>query len=287
MTFIDFRIRPAGAGGADDATARIDDDVSKYVDLYRDDVSTDRALDQLLIDMEEHDVVGVVQAEYEAGQPEVINAAAGAMLKAHPDRFVAGIATADPTDPAALDQLIEAHEAHGLKGWVWQPAFVRVAANDERCYPIYEHLEKTNQIVTLHTGTNFSSTAPIDFGRPTTVDRVACDFPNLTIVCNHGGWPWVMETMAVLWKHENVYADFGAIAPKYMAHPGGGWAPVTHWMNTQVSEKVLFGTDWPMLRYGRVKEELPLLELRDEALAKYTYENGRSLLKRIWDVELA
>jgi predicted TIM-barrel fold metal-dependent hydrolase len=44
------------------------------------------------------------------------------------------------------------------------------------------------------------------------IDRIACDFPDLTLICHHG-WPWPHEAAAVAWKHKNVYLEFGAIAP--------------------------------------------------------------------------
>jgi len=153
---------------------------------------------------------------------------------------------------------------------------------DPRCFPLYAYCEREGHPVTVHTGINFSRSGPIEYGRPTWVDQVACAFPKLVLVCNHGGWPWVMETIAVLWKHENVYADFGAVAPKYLAHPSSGWSPVVHWMNTQLRHKVLLATDWPNLRYERLVEELPLLELCEESYHAYVRGNAQALIDRVW-----
>jgi hypothetical protein len=114
------------------------------------------------------------------------------------------------------------------------------------------------------------------------VDEVACRFPDLTLVCNHGGWPWVLETIAVLWKHDCVFADFGGVAPKYMVGETGGWNPMAHWMDRQLSGKILFGSDWPMLRYDRFLAELPLLNLKDESLARYLRQNAAKLIDRVW-----
>ena len=125
--------------------------------------------------------------------------------------------------------------------------------------------------VTIHTGINFTPHGPIDFGRPIWVDRVACDFPNLMIVCNHGGWPWVTESLAVAWKHNNVYLEFGAIAPKYLADPRGGWQPLPTGCGPG-HERVLLGTDWPMLRYERLR--------RGDAAARATARGPRGLHRR-------
>ena len=65
------------------------------------------------------------------------------------------------------------------------------------------------------------------------------------------------------WKHKNVYLEFGAIAPRYQAPgAGGGWGDIAHLMDTVLRDQVLFGTDWPMLRYERALNEIDLLGLR-------------------------
>src|SRR5690606_31702323 len=133
--------------------------------------------------MEEHGVRGVVQAEYEQDDPRAVNDRVAAMLAAAPERLLAGVATADPRDPDALDELRRAHEELGLRGWIFQPGFLQVHATDPRCAPLYAYCEREGHPVTVHTGVNFSRRGSIEYGRPVYVDQVACQFPDLTIVC--------------------------------------------------------------------------------------------------------
>jgi hypothetical protein len=260
----------------------IDPEVAPYGRLYDLEDNERLGADELFAEVEAHDVGIVLQAEYESGDPCAVNNRVAELVARRPDRVLGGIATTDPRGPHALEELQRAHRDLGLRGWVFQPGFIQIMPTDRRCYPIYSYCEREGHPVTIHTGINFSRTGPIEYGRPTYIDQVACDFPELTLVCNHGGWPWVMETIAVLWKHERVYADFGAIAPKYMAHPSGGWGPIAHWMNTQLRRKVLLGTDWPNLHYERVLKELPLLELSDESYDAYVRGNALELIDRVW-----
>jgi uncharacterized protein len=109
---------------------------------------------------------------------------------------------------------------------------------------------------------------------------VACDFPDLVIICHHGGWPWPHESAAIAWKHPNVYLEFGAISPKYIAS-GGGWGDMAHFMDSVLREKVLFGTDWPMIRYERVLDEVDQLGLRELSSEAYLRGNAERLLERI------
>jgi predicted TIM-barrel fold metal-dependent hydrolase len=85
---------------------------------------------------------------------------------------------------------------------------------------------------------------------------------------------------AVAWKHRNVYLEFGAIAPGYMRPgAGGGWGDMVHMMDTVLREKILFGTDWPMLRYERALEEVDQLELRESSRDAYLFGNAERLLE--------
>ena len=136
------------------------------------------------------------------------------------------------------------------------------------------------QPVGLHTGINFSSHGPIENGRPLHVDKVACDFPDLTIICHHGGWPWPHEAVAVAWKHSNVFLEFGAIRPRYLGDRGG-WGDTLHFADTVINDRVLFGTDWPMLRYDTALPEIGDLGLRDESREAFLHGNARRLLERI------
>jgi predicted TIM-barrel fold metal-dependent hydrolase len=280
---IDFRIRPATV--ADTPTA-LGGDASPYLRVYGDEIAEGTSIDALREQMQAHDVLGVVQAEYEAGTPERANRAAAATLQHLPERILAGIATADPRDADALDHLRWAHDELGLKGWIFQPGFLQVLPTDSRCFPLYAYCQEHGHPVTIHTGINFSRSGPIEFGRPLWIDHVACRFPELTIVCNHGGWPWVNELIAVLWKHDHVYADFGAVAPKYMAGDRGGWSPIAHWMGRQLAKKILLATDWPMMRYGRLLDELPELGLPEAALQRYVRGNAADLLRRFWAIDV-
>ena len=154
-------------------------------------------------------------------------------------------------------------------------------ANDKRFYPLYSKCQELGVPVTIHTSINFSNDRSIDFGRPLYVDEVACDFPDLTIVANHGGWPWVNELVAVAWKHPNVYIEIGAVAPKYIGTPGTGWETLMHYGNTSLlSDRVLFATD-NMIPYRRAVEELQALPLKDQVKEAWLGGNAARLLSEV------
>lgn len=280
---IDFRIKPPVRDTRADPNVEMGPVLDRYDEVYGMTERVNIPFDELTAEMEEYGIRGVMQAEFEeSGNTRWWNERVADLIGRRPDLFIGGIAGIDPQEPDALGTLEWAHDELGLRGMVIQPGFVRMYPTDARCYPLFAYCERRGLPVTIHTGINFTPHGSIDFGRPLWVDRVACDFPNLVLVCNHGGWPWVTESMAVAWKHRNVYLEFGAIAPKYLADPRGGWQPITHWMRTNLSDKVLLGTDWPMLRYERLVRELPLLELSSEAEEAYVRGNAQGIIERVW-----
>jgi uncharacterized protein len=280
---IDFRIKPPVRDTEADPPVELAAMLGRYDEVYGMTERINTPFDALCAEMEEFGIRGIMQAEFEeGGRTRWWNERVAELIGRRPDLFLGGIAGIDPTEEDALATLEWAHDELGLRGMVIQPGFVGMYPTDESCRPLYEYCQRRGVPVTIHTGVNFTPHCSIDYGRPVWVDRVACAFPDLVLVCNHGGWPWVTESLAVAWKHRNVYLEFGAIAPKYLADPRGGWQPVTHWMGTNVRDKVLLGTDWPMLRYERLVRELPLLGLAPEAEESYVRGNAQRVIERAW-----
>jgi predicted TIM-barrel fold metal-dependent hydrolase len=130
-----------------------------------------------------------------------------------PETIACGFACVDPRDVmGAVREVDRAINELGLRGIVFEPGFLGISPIDRRCYPVYAKCVELGVPVGLHTGINFSLHGPLEYERPVPIDRIACDFPDLTLICHHG-WPWPHEAAAVAWKHKNVYLEFGAIAP--------------------------------------------------------------------------
>jgi predicted TIM-barrel fold metal-dependent hydrolase len=105
-------------------------------------------------------------------------------------------------------------------------------------------------------------------GRPISLDAVACDFPELRLIGIHIGIPWADEMIAMAWKHENVFIGTDAYAPRY-------WPPqLVHFLNTYGREKVMFGTDWPVVDPARAVREIEALGIRPEAKLGLMRENA-------------
>ncbi len=104
-------------------------------------------------------------------------------------------------------------------------------------------------------------------GQPITLDAVACDLPELKLIGIHIGIPWTDEMIAMAWKHPNVYIGCDAHSPRY-------WPPsFVHYVNSYGADKVIFGTDFPVLDFGRTMDEIRALDLKPQNLRKLLRDN--------------
>jgi predicted TIM-barrel fold metal-dependent hydrolase len=87
----------------------------------------------------------------------------------------------------------------------------------------------------MTTTANWTTMRDSDLGHPRHLDVVAADFPELTIIVSHGGYPWVLEAVLLAWKHPRVYLELAAHRPKYFATPGTGWEPLLRFGQTTIA----------------------------------------------------
>ncbi len=282
---IDFRVKLPTRDSRNDPQPEVPPEYLRYDEVYKGFLEyLDYTVEDWISDAKAHGVgPSVMQAEVEWADYRELNDRLASVVQDHPNEVLCGFACVDPRDVmGAVREVVRAINELGLRGIVFEPGFLGISPVDRRCYPVYAKCTELGVPVGLHTGINFSSHGPLEFERPILIDHIARDFPDLTIICHHGGWPWPHEAAAVAWKHRNVYLEFGAIAPRYQAPgAGGGWGDIAHLMDTVLRERVLFGTDWPMLRYERALEEINLLGLRPQSRAAYLAGNAERLLDRL------
>jgi hypothetical protein len=104
--------------------------------------------------------------------------------------------------------------------------------------------------------------------RPLTLDTIAVDFPELRLIGIHLGWPWTEELIAMCYKHANIFMAGDAYAPKHWPQN------YVHFINTWGQDKVMWGTDWPVLEPERCIAEIEELNLRPEPRRKLLRENA-------------
>ena len=140
---------------------------------------------------------------------------------------------------------------------------------------IYRTAEQLAMPVMIHTGTSIFPGARSRFGDPMALDDVAQDFPDLTILMAHGGRPlWCDTAFYLLRRHPNVVLDISSIPPRRLLE----WFPRLE----EVSEKVVFGSDWPGPGIPGIREEiegLRSLPLKATTVDRILRTNAAKLVK--------
>ncbi|HZV48969.1 MAG TPA: amidohydrolase family protein [Candidatus Dormibacteraeota bacterium] len=194
----------------------------------------------------------------------------------HPDRF-RGLAGVDPTlGMAGLRELERGVREYGFVGAHLYPHWFELAPDHARYYPIYAKCCELDVPIMMQVGHCLSYGGPRTFpsvGRPITLDRVACDFPELKLIGIHIGYPWTEEMISVAYKHPNVYIGCDAYAPKHWP------SELCRFIDSWGQDKVLFGTDFPVIDPRRALREIDELGFRPEPRRKLLELNARQLFR--------
>jgi len=229
------------------------------------------------------DIFGVIfsiDTETHSGDRYVGNDYVADVVRKYPDQFI-GFASVDPWKGAIATQELErAVKELGLRGLKLHPTSQAFFPNDTRFYPLWEKCVELNVPIISHTGqTGVGAGRPgggglkLKYAHPLHLDDVAADFPDLTIIMAHPAVPWQEEQLAVAMHKANVYIDLSGWSPKY-------FRPVlVQYANSLLQDKVLFGSDYPLLQPDRWLKDFEALEIKEEARRKILLENAQKLLK--------
>ena len=193
-----------------------------------------------------------------------------AVVAEHPGRF-SGLAGIDPTEGMhGVRELERAVTELGFVGAHLYPHWFERSPDHRTFYPFYAKCAELGVPVQMQVGhcLRYSDARPLpSVGRPMTLDTIACDFPELKIIGIHIGWPWTEEMISVAYKHPNVFIGSDAYAPKHWPKE------FVHFINTFGQDKVLFGTDFPVIDPERAMTEIDELGLRPDSKRKFLRQN--------------
>jgi len=192
-------------------------------------------------------------------------------VRAHPDRFC-GLAGIDPTEGMdGVRALERAVKELGFIGAHAYPHWFELAPDQARWYPFYAKCVELDVPIQIQVGQSLIYAPDYrcrSVGQPITLDAVACDFPELRIVGIHVGIPWHDEMIAMAWKHPNVFIGLDAHSPRYWPES------VVRYAGSYGQDKVIFGTDFPVLDFERTRREIDALGLKPEARRKLLRDNA-------------
>ena len=195
-----------------------------------------------------------------------INSFIASEVELFPDRFI-GFGSLHP-DSESLEEDAEHLVELGLKGVKLHPDIQNFRVDDPKVVKIFEICNKKKLPVLLHTGDS-----RYDNSNPNRVEKILIMFPDLTIIGAHfGGWSIWDKAPEILSKYKNLYVDtcssFYALSKERAREI----------IDLYGTERVIFGTDFPMWKQDEELEFLFDLGLNENELKNILYNNLAKLL---------
>jgi predicted TIM-barrel fold metal-dependent hydrolase len=167
----------------------------------------------------------------------------------------------------------------GVKGFKFHPSVQDFMPNDRVAYPLYEAIAEAKLPALFHTGqTGVGAGTPggggirLKYSNPMLLDDVAVDFPDMPIILAHPSFPWQEEALSVATHKPQVYIDLSGWSPKY-------FPPIlVQYANTLLKDKILFGSDYPVIDPVRWIAEFDKLPIRPEVRPLIMKGNAARLL---------
>jgi predicted TIM-barrel fold metal-dependent hydrolase len=166
-----------------------------------------------------------------------------------------------------------------VRGLKLHPPVQQFFPNDPIAYPLYELFAEAALPVIFHTGHSGIGTGlpggggvRLKYGNPLPIDDVAVDFPTLPIIMAHPSFPWQDEAISICLHKPNVYIDLSGWSPKYFP------STLIQYANTLLKDKVLFGSDYPLITPDRWLSDFEKIGIRDEVRPLILKENAVRLL---------
>ena len=239
--------------------------------------------EEVVADFEAAEVEAVLVAfdiESFTGAPPCTSEYVAGMRDRHPAAIIQAWGAVDPLKgPAAIEEATQAARQHHLLGFHFHPIMGRYAVDDPALRPLFEAIDGLGLPVMIDVGTTGMGAglpgglgSRIRHAHPLAVDELAATFPNLTIIAAHPGWPWVEEMTAVALHKGNVFWELSGWAPKYFPES------LKRDIRGRLTEKVMFGSDYPSLPYARIFREWDELSFADDVMERVFHANAERVL---------
>lgn len=151
----------------------------------------------------------------------------------------------------------------------------------------YQVAEEKGIAVCLHTGLgppggphSFAPKFRTTLGKPTLFEPVLVKHPKLKAFIAHAGWPYISETIAMLYIYPELYTDIGVLT--WALPKDAFYSALKQLMDAGFGKRIMFGTDqmmWPEAISIAVKtvKEAPFLS--EEEQRDILYNNAARFLE--------
>ncbi|GGC96391.1 4-hydroxyphenyl-beta-ketoacyl-CoA hydrolase [Tersicoccus solisilvae] len=167
----------------------------------------------------------------------------------------------------------------GVRGFKFHPSLQGFDPSNPQFHALWAALERIGLPCIFHTGQNGMGAGlpggggiKLAYSNPLLLDDVAADFPNLPIIMAHPSVPWQEEANSIATHKANVYIDLSGWSPKYFPES------LVKASNRMLQDKVLFGTDYPLITPQKWLGAFEQQSFADEVRPKILKDNAVRLL---------
>lgn len=167
----------------------------------------------------------------------------------------------------------------GFKGVHLYPHWFGIPVNDKKYYPIYAKCVELGAPITIQVGSPAARSRAKLCATPTMLEEVAFDFPDLTLIGLHIGWPYTQEMIMLCRNFENVFIMADAHRPIYWEQVFIDYLQSKGRNSADGNTKVMWGTDWPIQTFKESLTEVRNLNLDPVAHANLIGNNAMKILQ--------
>ncbi len=224
-------------------------------------------------------VMFTVDAESKLGRRRIPNEEVAQAARENPDIMVA-FASIDPhKGKMGAREARRLVEEEGVRGFKFHPTVQDFQPFDRMAWPIYEVIAEHKLPAIFHTGNTGMGAGmrcggglKIQHSNPMLLEDVAIAFPDMQIVMAHPSWPWQDEALALAVHKPNFWIDLSGWSPKYFPKQ------LVQYANTLLKDRVLFGSDFPLLTPERWMKDAEVAGFRPEVMPGILKDNAIRLL---------
>lgn len=188
-----------------------------------------------------------------------------------------------PQNKDEIKYRVKGMATHGVIGFKIYPTLQFIDPSSNVLDPLYKVLAEENLILIVHTGCDpglWELPNLCIYARPKRVEKVAKKYRDLKIILSHMGSysglrPGIFldEALELACKYENIYLDTSAVE-SYIIDKAIKKCPV---------EKILFGSDYPMVNYTweQLINDFQRLNIEEYVKRRVLWDNAIALLNEI------
>lgn len=187
----------------------------------------------------------------------------------------------DPrTGREAIREASRQRDELGVWGFKFHPSLQGFDPSDPKFFPLWQTISELGVPALFHTGQNGIGAGmrggggiKLWFSNPLLLDAVAAEFPELIIIMAHPSVPWQDEANSIGIHKPNVFIDLSGWSPKYFPES------LVHFASNRLADKLLFGTDFPLISPGKWMEAFHQLDIKEGVVPNILKHNAQRVLR--------